>query len=75
MIVPRAAVVRMEGSGWVYVLQGNAEDFVRVAVPLDRPAGDGWFVTNGVTASNYVVVTGAQMLLSEELKGPAKPPD
>ena len=75
VIVPRAAVVRTEGSGWAYVLQGNAEDFVRVAVPLDRPAGEGWFVTNGVTASNYVVVVGAQMLLSEELKGPAKAAD
>jgi hypothetical protein len=75
VIVPRAAVVRTEGSGWVYVLQGNAEDFVRVAVPLDKPLGNGWFVTNGVTESNYVVVTGAQTLLSEELKGAAKPPD
>jgi hypothetical protein len=75
VIVPSAAVVRTEGSGWVYVLQGNAEDFVRVAVPLDRQVDNGWFVTNGVTASNYVVVTGAQMLLSTELKGPAKAAD
>ena len=74
-LVPRNAVVRTEGSGWAYVLQSNAEDFVRVAVPLDRPMAAGWFVTNGVTASNYVVITGAQMLLSEELKGSAKPAD
>jgi hypothetical protein len=74
-VVPRTAVVRTEGSGWVYVLQGNAEDFVRVPVALDRPVENGWFVTNGVTASNYVVTTGAQMLLSAELKGAAKPAD
>jgi len=72
-IVPSTAVVRTEGSGWVYVLQGNGEDFVRVPVSLDRPVDNGWFVTNGVSASNYVVVTGAQMLLSEESKGSAKP--
>jgi hypothetical protein len=74
-IVPGTAVVRTEGSGWAYVLQGNAEDFVRVPVALDRPVDNGWFVTNGVTASNYVVTAGAQTLLSEELKGAAKPPD
>jgi hypothetical protein len=74
-IVPGAAVVRTEGAGWAYVLQGNAEDFVRVPVALDRPIDNGWFVTNGVTASNYVVTAGAQTLLSEELKGAAKPPD
>ncbi len=74
-IVPNTAVVRTEGSGWAYVLQGNAEDFVRVPVALDRPMEGGWFVTNGVTASNAVVTTGAQMLLSEELKGSAKPAD
>jgi hypothetical protein len=75
VIVPNAAIIRTEGSGWAYVLQGNAEDFKRVAVALDRPVDNGWFVTNGVTASNYVVTTGAQMLLSEELKGAARPPD
>lgn len=75
VIVPQAAVVRTEGSGWAYVLQGNGEDFVRVPVALDRPVDNGWFVTSGVTESNYVVVTGAQMLLSEELKGAAKPAD
>ena len=74
-IVPAAAIVRTEGSGWAYVLQGNAEDFVRVPVALDRSVSNGWFVTNGVTASNYVVTAGAQTLLSEELKGAAKPPD
>jgi hypothetical protein len=73
VVVPGAAVVRTEGSGWAYVLQGNGEDFVRVPVSLTRPVDNGWFVTNEITASNYVVTTGAQMLLSEELKGSAKP--
>jgi hypothetical protein len=74
-VVPGDAIIRTEGSAWAYVLQTNAEDFVRLAVALDRPVDNGWFVTNGVTASNSVVATGAQMLLSEEMKGAAKPPD
>ena len=59
-----------------YVLQGQRGGFrARLPVALDRPVDTGWFVTNGVTASNYVVTAGAQTLLSEELKGAAKPPD
>ncbi len=73
VIIPREAVVRTEDAGWVYVLQGNAEDFTRTKIPLDHPTEAGWFITNGVTATEYVVVAGAQMLLSEELKGSLKP--
>lgn len=73
VIIPREAVVRTEDAGWVYVLQGNAEDFTRTKIPLDHPTETGWFVTNGVTAKQYVIVTGAQTLLSEELKGLLKP--
>lgn len=73
VIIPREAVVRTEDAGWVYVLQGNAEDFTRTKIPLDHPTEAGWFVTNGVSATQYVLVTGAQTLLSEELKGALKP--
>ena len=66
--IPRDAVVRTEGSGWVYVLNEGGEAFTRVPVPLDRPTETGWFVTKVVTATNNVVVIGAQTLLSEELK-------
>ena len=54
-MVPRSAVVRTEGSGWVYVLQGNAWT-VNSCVKPSRSTGlleeAGWFVTNGVTESN-----------------------
>jgi hypothetical protein len=40
---------------------------------LDHPADGGWFVTKDVTTNDYVVVTGAQTLLSEELKASLKP--
>jgi len=65
--VPDAAVVRQGGSGWVYVQTGS-ETFTRRKILLDRPREDGWFVTEGVTAGDRVVVGGAQELLSEEQK-------
>ena len=72
VIVPRDAVVRTEGAGWVYVLNSAGEAFTRVQVALDHPTEAGWFVTKGVSASEYVVVAGAQQLLSFELKGKAE---
>jgi hypothetical protein len=62
----RDAVVRHAGRGWVYVKTGD-ETFVRREIPLDRPHRDGWLV-NG-DWPQPVLVSGAQSLLSEELKG------
>lgn len=69
VILPREAVVRTEGAGWVYILNKGGDAFTRVEIALDRPVEAGWFVTKGVTANDYVVGTGAQQLLSIELKG------
>lgn len=69
VVIPREAVVRTEGAGWIYVLKPSGEAFSRVEVPLDHPVEAGWFVVNGVTAGDFVVVTAAQQLLSIELKG------
>jgi hypothetical protein len=71
VVVPRDAVVRTEGAGWVYLHTAGGEAFTRVQVPLDYPLDAGWFVTNGLTASDYIVVSGAQQLLSFEQKGQA----
>ena len=71
VVVPREAVVRNAGLGWVYVLNSGGEAFTRTEVALDHPTEAGWFVTKGVGASDYVVVTAAQQLLSLELKGQA----
>jgi len=75
VIVPREAVVRMEGAGWVYVMNKDkgGEAFTRKKIPLDRPAEAGWFVTGIVKGDDYIVVTGAQTLLSEELKAALSP--
>ena len=69
--IPRSAVLRHDGRAWVYV-QEEEEKFVRKPVTLDAPLdGDkGWFVAEGggIKADDVLVVTGAQSLLSEELK-------
>jgi hypothetical protein len=70
--IPREAVVRSEGSGWVYVLNAGGDGFIRTGIAFDRPTDSGWFVTSGVALTNYIVITGAQTLLSEELKATIK---
>ncbi len=67
VIVPDSAVVWLDGKAWVYVRK-DAEHFVRRAVPVSRPAGEGWFVTKNYSAGDRVVVQGAQLLLSEEFR-------
>ena len=71
--VPRDAIVRTEGKGWVYILNDNGESFTRREIPLDRPAENGWFVTGSIAPGQHIVVTGAQVLLSEELKASMSP--
>jgi hypothetical protein len=72
VIVPRDAIVRTEGKGWVYVVNDKGESFTRREIPLDHAVENGWFVT-GLTADQQIVVTGAQVLLSEELKASMSP--
>lgn len=68
VLLPRSAVVRFNGATWVY-LQTGSDTFVRQEVTLDRPLERGWFVRGSLSADSKVVMTGAQQLLSEELKG------
>lgn len=67
LLVPRGALVRFEGRAWVYV-QVAPESFVRRAVDLDRPTAEGWWIPPGDLAAAPVVLVGAQLLLSEELR-------
>ncbi len=66
VVVPADALLRYEGRGWVYVQTGT-NDFTRAEIPLDRPEANGWFVSGGLTATNPVIVNGAQTVLSAEL--------
>ena len=68
VVVPASAILRHEGKGWVYV-QTETNQFVRVEVPLDRLVDRGWFVKDNLSATNRIVVSGAQTVLSAELGG------
>ena len=66
--VPADAVVRHDGKGWVYV-QTATNQFARTEIPLDRLTGSGWFVSGDLSATNRIVTSGGQTVLSTELGG------
>jgi hypothetical protein len=66
LIVPTPAVVWSEDKAWVYQ-QTAAERFIRRAVPTDISVEKGFFVAEGFSPGDKLVVQGAQALLSEEL--------
>ena len=74
VMVPRSAVVRYEGSEWVY-RELDADRFARIEIVPAEITDTGYFVTNNVVPGMRIVVTGAQTLLSEELKGQIEPED
>jgi hypothetical protein len=65
--VSAGAVLRHDDKGWIFV-QTGATEFTREEMPLDRPQAGGFFSAE-LSATNRVVVTGAQTLLSAELSG------
>ena len=71
-LVPSQAVLRVEGRTWVYRVGDGQTNFVRTEIALDHPRAGGWCVTNGVSTNDLLVLTGAQALLSEELKASLK---
>ena len=64
-------VVRHAARSWIY-LQTAPDKFTRREITPDRPAEQGWFITSGLKESDRAVVSGAQLLLSEELKSQMK---
>jgi multidrug efflux system membrane fusion protein len=66
-LIPRSAVLRHEGKNWIYVKRAD-DEFERVEVALDHAGEQGWSVAMGFTPTENIVTTGAQLLLSEELK-------
>ena len=67
VIVPPAAVVWHAGKAWVYV-KDDEQTFARHEVSTAQELDGGWFNAGGFGADDEVVVSGAQLLLSEELK-------
>ncbi len=66
VVVPSAAVVWHGGKAWAYVRDGKL--FVRKEVSTDQELANGWFDASHFQAGDEVVVSGAQLLLSEEQK-------
>ncbi|HEX4985513.1 MAG TPA: hypothetical protein VFV71_05500 [Burkholderiales bacterium] len=66
VVVPAAAVVWHAGKAWAYVK--DEEGFARHEVSTADEVEGGWFNATGFDEDDEVVVSGAQLLLSEELK-------
>ncbi len=66
--IPLSAVVWHAGKPWVYRQTGD-DTFARAEIADYRDYAGGWFVTRGFAPGERVVVTGGQMLLSEEYRG------
>lgn len=67
LFVPDSAVVWYDGQQWVYAKSG-ADRFVRRPVGTAISVSDGLIVNKSLKAGDLVVVQGAQLLLSQELK-------
>jgi hypothetical protein len=67
VVVPRSAVVRYASAEWVY-RELDGDRFVRLEIAPAEITGRGYFVTDGLAPGMKIVISGAQTLLSEELK-------
>lgn len=65
VVIPRAAVVRVDGADWAYVRTGP-ESFERRETAEAIPTADGWFLRKGFTPGQDIVVEGAGALLAIE---------
>jgi hypothetical protein len=67
VVVPSAAVVWHGGKAWAYVKEED-DLFVRKEVSTSQELANGWFDAGHFQAGDEIVVSGAQLLLSEEQK-------
>ncbi|MBS0655619.1 MAG: hypothetical protein JSR46_07575 [Verrucomicrobia bacterium] len=72
--IPRSSVIWWQGKAWVYLEKAKGE-FVRKEIKTDLPTQSGWFIENGqgLLPGEKIVVTGAQVLLSQELLVTTRP--
>ncbi|MEP7097663.1 MAG: efflux RND transporter periplasmic adaptor subunit [Dokdonella sp.] len=69
VFIPANAIVWYGGQPWAYV-QIKSDRFARRMVSQQAPLDGGFFVTDGIKSGERVVVSGAQLLLSEEMRPP-----
>ncbi len=68
LFVPNTAVVWYAGKAWAYKKQG-VDKFLRIPVQTTQENKEGWFNRQlQAKAGDEVVISGAQLLLSEEFK-------
>jgi hypothetical protein len=65
VLVPSSAVVWWQGKAWVY-LRENSDRFVRREIFTGNASREGYTVVSGFNPGEFVVVKGAQSLLSQE---------
>ncbi|MGR9012205.1 MAG: efflux RND transporter periplasmic adaptor subunit [Gammaproteobacteria bacterium] len=68
VIIPKSAIIWHLDQAFVYI-KIAAEQFSRRMIKQYSVTADGYFVGNGIKAGEQLVVTGGQMLLSEEFRG------
>ena len=67
VFIPGVAIIWYAGQAWSYV-QMDQEHFERRVVSDEYPQDGGFFVTEGFNPRDRIVVKGAQLMLSEELR-------
>ncbi|MGZ8182425.1 MAG: efflux RND transporter periplasmic adaptor subunit [Methylobacter sp.] len=68
VVIPKSALVWYMDQAFVYIKTAE-EQFSRRTIDRYSATADGYFVGNGINAGEELVVTGGQMLLSEEFRG------
>ena len=68
VVIPKSALIWYMGQALVYLKTGD-ETFRRRILDHYSASADGYFVPDDIKPGEQVVIKGAQMLLSEELRG------
>lgn len=67
VIIPDAAIIWYAGKPWIYKKIAS-ERFSRIPVATNVETGNGWFFQGSLKPKDQIVISGAQLLLSEEFK-------
>lgn len=68
VIIPKSALIRSMDQAFVYI-KTDEDRFSRRMLPHAEPVAGGYFVGDSIKFGEEIVITGGQMLLSEELRG------
>jgi hypothetical protein len=67
-IIPKSALIWSMGQAFVYI-RYDGKKFSRQLIEHYTETAEGYFVGNVLNPNTELVITGGQMLLSEELRG------